>query len=170
MKGRALKFATEAHEGQKRKYTGEPYINHPISVARIVRQEGGTDEMIAAAFLHDVVEDTERTLDDIFQEFDSIVGSYVAALTDEYTSEAYPSLNRQARKALELERLKECVTPEIAVIKWADLADNTSSIVRHDPDFSIVYLQEKMEILRVLRPKLKTWKACKKERLLSRDH
>ncbi|TYF68814.1 guanosine polyphosphate pyrophosphohydrolase, partial [Enterobacter hormaechei] len=58
---KAHMFAAGAHAGvgQKRKYTGEDYIHHPVAVAEIVRNHGGTDEMVAAAMLHDTIEDTQ---------------------------------------------------------------------------------------------------------------
>ena len=61
----AKMFATAAHAaiGQKRKYSGDDYIVHPQRVAAIVEKHGGTDEMIAAAWLHDTVEDTDVTPD-----------------------------------------------------------------------------------------------------------
>ena len=55
---KAIKYATEAHGDQKRKYTGEPYITHPIAVMEIVKTVAHTKEMLAAAVLHDVIEDT----------------------------------------------------------------------------------------------------------------
>ena len=60
-------YATAAHAavGQRRKYTDQPYIVHPIRVAEIVDLYGGTDDMISAAYLHDVVEDTAVSIDDI---------------------------------------------------------------------------------------------------------
>ena len=59
-------FAIEAHGDQRRKYTGEPYVVHPIQVADILEKEvEATTEMLAAAILHDVVEDTPVTLRDI---------------------------------------------------------------------------------------------------------
>ena len=61
---RAREFATQAHEGQVRKYTGVPYIVHPIEVMEIVCTVEHDDAMLAAALLHDVVEDTEHTIDE----------------------------------------------------------------------------------------------------------
>lgn len=63
----AMRVATAAHEGigQVRKYTGEPYINHPAAVAELVSSVPHTPEMLAAAWLHDTVEDTPITLLDI---------------------------------------------------------------------------------------------------------
>ena len=64
----ALLFAKKAHQNQYRK-SGEPYIIHPILVAVIVKLIGGDDEMVISALLHDTVEDTEVTIEDIEQKF-----------------------------------------------------------------------------------------------------
>ena len=81
---RAELFATAAHgaTGQKRKYTDEPYVIHLREVALLVAEHGGDDAMIAAAWLHDVVEDTAITLDEITAHFGEDVASLVFALTD----------------------------------------------------------------------------------------
>ncbi|MDU7692808.1 MAG: RelA/SpoT family protein [Helicobacter sp.] len=77
---RAVDIAIEYHAGQKRK-SGEDYIVHPICVACIIAYYGGDSAMICAALLHDVVEDTEYSLDSVFQTFGSDVGNLVDALT-----------------------------------------------------------------------------------------
>lgn len=68
---KARSYAKQAHEEvqQRRKYTGDPYIVHPAAVANLVSTVTSDVEMICAAWLHDVVEDTSKTLDDIEQEF-----------------------------------------------------------------------------------------------------
>src|SRR5688572_2066454 len=84
LESRARGFAERAHAaiGQRRKYTGEPYIVHPIAVAELVRSVPHTPEMIAAALLHDVVEDTPVTLAQIEAEFGPVVADLVDWLTD----------------------------------------------------------------------------------------
>lgn len=77
---KAIKMATEAHEGQMRK-SGDPYISHPIAVMKIVEDWGMDEDTIIAAVLHDTVEDTDITLDDIKKEF----GEQVAFLVDGVT-------------------------------------------------------------------------------------
>ena len=74
---RAFEFGYRLHEGQCRK-SGEPYICHPIAVAGLLRDLGGSSAMIAAGFLHDVVEDTEVSLEEIEQRF----GTEVRLLVD----------------------------------------------------------------------------------------
>lgn len=146
---RARAFATAAHGsiGQLRKYTGEPYIVHPIAVAEIVRTVPHSEEMIAAALLHDVVEDTPVTVEEIAAEFGPVVADLVGWLTDVSKPE---DGNRRTRKHMDL--LHTAKAPAAAkTIKLADLIDNTKSIARHDPSFWSVYRREKMALLEVLK-------------------
>lgn len=140
----ARMFAVAAHEaiGQKRKYTGVPYWTHCAAVADIVAFEAAmpTDEMIAAAWLHDVVEDTQVSGGVITYFFGDTVWNYVAGLTD------IEQGNRKDRKRQACIRLGNAC-PEVQTIKLADLIDNTSSIVQYDPSFAKVYMQEKRELL-----------------------
>jgi len=141
-----LKFATLAHGDQKRKYTGDPYIVHPIAVSEIVKTVAHTDEMVAAALLHDVVEDTPVTIDEIKIKFGSKVAELVGWLTDTSRPE---DGNRKTRKSID--RLHSADAPaEAQTIKLADLIHNTKSIEKHDPSFWKVYKQEKIALLDVL--------------------
>ena len=158
IKERALDFASKAHYGQVRKYTGEPYIEHCKAVADQVALWGGNDQMIAAAYLHDVIEDTECSCHEIYQNFGPVVEGYVIELTDQFTKQGYPQMNRAQRKRAECDRYRKQVSEEAAIIKWADVCDNTASIVRHDPKFAIVYLKEKAALLDALLPKIEQWK------------
>jgi len=145
---KARVFATAAHAavGQTRKYTGEPYIVHPIEVSNIVAEAGGTDAMVAAALLHDVLEDTKVTFDVLEAEFGSEVAELVLWLTDVSKPE---DGNRSTRKALD--RQHTAAAPaEAQTIKVADLISNTRSIVAHDPGFAKTYLEEKRLLLDVL--------------------
>ncbi len=77
---RAFKFAYELHQGQYRK-SGEPYICHPVAVAGLLRDLGGSSAMIAAGFLHDVVEDTDITIEQIEEHFGPEVRQLVEGVT-----------------------------------------------------------------------------------------
>lgn len=142
---RARIFAIAAHSaaGQVRKYTGEPYHVHPAEVARIVSQAGGTPEQIAAAWLHDTVEDTAVTIELIRTEFGDKVAELVGWLTDVSSPK---DGNRAARKAIDRAHTA-AAPPEAKMIKLADLISNTKSIVEHDEAFAKVYLEEKRLLL-----------------------
>lgn len=147
MEKHALRFATRAHGDQKRNYDGQPYIVHPIAVAEIVRSLPHTPEMIAAALLHDVCEDTLVGLSEIKEAFGGNVAQLVAWLTD--ISTPYHG-NRAMRK--ELDRHHTALAPAAAkTIKLADLIDNSISIKAHDPGFWKVYREEKSQLLVVLK-------------------
>ena len=75
---KAIEFAKKAHEGQLRK-TGEPYIVHPLAVKKILEEWGMDEDTIIAGLLHDTVEDTSISLDEVRQEF----GESVAFLVDD---------------------------------------------------------------------------------------
>ncbi len=143
---RAKLYAETKHEGQVRKYTGVPYINHPAAVAEIVRSVPHTEEMIAAAWLHDTVEDTDATLKDIYDLFGAMVCLMVADLTD---VSKQSDGNRAARKAIDREHTAEALS-ESQTIKLADLIHNSGSILKHDLDFARVYIKEKELLLQVL--------------------
>lgn len=145
---RAATFAAVAHgkAGQVRKYTGAAYIEHPAAVAKLVESVGGSPEQVAAAWLHDVVEDTPVTIEEVAAEFGDVVAGLVSSLTDV----SKPSDgNRKARKAIDLRHTAEA-SPEAKTVKLADLIDNTRSIVEHDPAFARIYLAEKLRLLEVL--------------------
>lgn len=143
---KARDFAKHAHRFQKRKYTGEPYFVHLEEVAMIVKSVDGDDAMVAAAYLHDVVEDT----DVMIYEIRDIFGSDVAQLVDALTDVSKPEDgNRAKRKQLDREHLQNA-SERAQTIKLADLISNSRDIKQNDPDFAKVYLKEKAELLKVM--------------------
>lgn len=146
---RARRYAGDAHRkvGQLRKYSGQPYEEHLRRVAEIVT--GVTDDpaAIAAAWLHDVVEDTPTTIEDIEREFGQDVRLLVDALTD--ISRPHHG-NRAARKALDREHLARAPA-HAQTVKLADLIDNCQDICRHSPRFGRVFLTEMAALLDALR-------------------
>ncbi len=146
---KASEYAKAAHAeiNQKRKYTGDPYIVHPAAVAKLVSTVTDDKEMICAAWLHDVVEDTRRTLDDIKSEFGEAIAELVENLTDISKPE---DGNRKLRKALDLEHTR-LASPRAKTVKLADLIDNSKSITTYDPNFSRIYMKEKKRLLKVLK-------------------
>lgn len=140
---RAMKFAREAHKGQKRKYTGNPYVDHLAEVAGIVATVYAAAEVIATAWLHDCIEDQNVSYEELESAFGLYVADGVFALSDLETG------NRATRKEASRKRLA-MAEGWVQTIKCADLISNTSSIVLHDPDFAIIYLEEKRLLLDVL--------------------
>lgn len=145
---RAKEFAELAHGriDQRRKYTDEPYIKHPAAVVELVRSVPHTTEMLAAAWLHDVVEDTGIQLDEIREVF----GEVVSELVDDLTDVSLPSDgNRATRRAIDHAHTA-AASPEAQTIKLADIIDNLSGIVTYDAKFAKTYLAEKRHLLEVL--------------------
>jgi len=139
-------FAVHAHHGQVRKYVGEPYVTHPRAVAQIVHEAGLPDEAVAAALLHDVVEDCNVSHADIEANFGKAIANLVLEVTDVSKPE---DGNREIRKALDRHHLAQA--SELGQsIKIADLIHNTASIVEHDPNFAVLYLYEKRAVLKIL--------------------
>lgn len=143
---RATAYARHMHEGQTRKYTGEPYVEHCLEVAVWVTAAGGTPSMVAAALLHDVVEDTQATHEDIEEAFGSEVATLVRWVTDVSRPE---DGNRAFRKALDRDHIAQA-PPEAKTIKLADIISNTATIAEHGGGFARYYLKEKHQLLEVL--------------------
>jgi (p)ppGpp synthase/HD superfamily hydrolase len=147
-------FAEKAHGEQKRKYSGDPYIVHPVRVMNTCREYTGDNTILAAALLHDVLEDTPITKLKMKQFLKSVVNMedadrilrLVTALTDVYTKEKFPLLNRNRRRLKETHRLGN-ISGDAQTVKYADIIDNTIDITQNDPDFAIVYLKECMNSL-----------------------
>ncbi len=143
-------FAHLRHGKQVRKYNGAPYVTHLISVAVRVLEVDPDQDLTATALCHDLLEDTDCTKEALStellelgyaeEEVNRILG-YVVELTDQFTSEQYPKLNRKNRKTLEANRLVS-ISPGAASVKLADLLDNMQSIAHSDRGFARVYFDE----------------------------
>jgi len=146
---RARQFASDAHgrHEQIRRYTNEAYIVHPQAVAERVAEFLPQPEVLAAAWLHDVVEDTDVALEEIHQLF----GEEVALLVDQLTSGPHSKeLERAERKLLDRMQLEQADI-RAKTIKLADIIDNTHTIAERDPEFAALYLPEKYAMLQVLK-------------------
>ena len=121
-------FAAERHRRQKRKgYAGDPYVNHLLETASILADIGESDEeLLAAAVLHDVVEDTETTFEDIEEAFGRRVRDIVEEVTDDVT------LSSDERKAKEIEAALRG-SREAQTIKVADKISNLRALVTTPP-------------------------------------
>jgi (p)ppGpp synthase/HD superfamily hydrolase len=121
---KALQVASKAHERQYRKHTDIPYIIHPVAVGMILMKEGYREDIIAAGILHDTVEDTALTLDDLKREFGEKIAEIVAGC-----SEPDKSLPWKERKEHTIEFLKTA-SEEIRVVACADKLHNIRSVIR----------------------------------------
>lgn len=147
-------FAGEAHGRQTRKYSPELYIDHPIRVMKTCRKYEDRIEILAAALLHDVVEDTpvsnlqiEEFLQAMLpQETTLKIVKLVEELTDVYIKEDFLFLDRRERKLLEADRLQK-VSSDAQTIKYADIIDNAQDVLTFDPGFAAKYLRELKLIL-----------------------
>ena len=142
-------YADEAHGSQMRKYTPQRYIVHPIQVMEICSEYTNDLCVLAAALLHDVLEDTPVTRADLEAFLHTIMNDADAKrttdltveLTDVYTKEAYPQYNRRVRKDKEHVR-GAATSPAAQTIKYADIISNSIDITAHDKDFGPKFLRE----------------------------
>ena len=126
---RALQFAAEKHKHQRRKdVEGSPYINHPIAVAELLSRVGGVQdaEVLAAALLHDTVEDTDATFEEIEREFGAEVRAMVAEVTDDKT------LPKETRKQLQIEHAAHA-SVGAKLVKLGDKICNVMDVIDNPP-------------------------------------
>jgi (p)ppGpp synthase/HD superfamily hydrolase len=156
----ALDFAREAHAGQHRKQNGRPYIEHPIAVTEMLAAAGFEDEILVAAYLHDVVEKTDTAPAEVEARFGPAVTAVIAALTEDETISTYPERKRDLRhKALDSSRAAVVVysADRLANIRdWHALDDEqrTRAADRLGTTFDerMTLWQEDLEALTALEP------------------
>lgn len=127
---KALAFAAHKHRDQRRKdVEASPYINHPIALADVLCNEGGiTDEnVLCTALLHDTVEDTETTPEELTQVFGKAISDLVMELTDD------KALPKADRKRLQIEHAAHA-SHQAKLVKLADKICNLRDIVSHPPE------------------------------------
>lgn len=131
---KAVDFAADKHRNQRRKDAdASPYINHPIALANVLANEGGvTDaEVLCAALLHDTIEDTETTAEELRIQFGDAVTSIVLEVTDD------KSLPKAERKRLQVEHAPHA-SPKAKLVKLADKICNLRDILASPPaDWSV---------------------------------
>lgn len=126
---RAVKYAADSHAGQFRKGDrGAPYVNHVVEVASLLAEVGGVtdEEILAAAVLHDTVEDTAASFDDLESLFGDRVTSIVREVTDD------KSLPKKRRRQLQIDHAPR-LSEEATLIKIADKTSNLADITRDPP-------------------------------------
>lgn len=126
---RSLTFAAEKHRNQRRKDLEEsPYINHPIAVASVLATEGNVtdDTVLCAAVLHDTVEDTETTAEELEFHFGAAIAKVVLEVTDDKT------LGKEVRKRLQVAHAPH-LSREAKLVKLADKICNLQDILAFPP-------------------------------------
>jgi len=139
---KAMRFSAEKHNDQRRKDSkSSPYINHPIQVAERLYSVGGVRDaaLLAAAILHDTIEDTDATPDEIQREFGSEVLGLVLEVTDDR------SLPKEVRKQLQVETAAK-KSPRAKLLKLADKLCNVKDLVESPPaDWSMKRRREYLD-------------------------
>jgi len=141
---RALEYADVAHEGQRRK-SGMPYSEHPFEVARILAENGMDAPTIMAGVLHDVVEDTKITTEEIEKQFGRIVAFLVEGVTK---MDLLPSQTREQRQAETFRKMLVSMArdPRVILIKFADRLHNLRTLRYMSPDKRRLIANETLEV------------------------
>ena len=126
----AIVFCTEAHDGMRRRKSDAPYVLHPMEVGVIVGTMTCDQEIIAAAILHDVVEDAEITIDEIGERFGSRVMELVASETENKREELPPEETWLLRKEESIEKLKSTSDAAVMMLWLGDKLSNIRAIYR----------------------------------------
>jgi len=126
----AIKFAVDAHSGQRRKLSGEPYVLHPLEVAAIVGHMTTDEDVICAALLHDVVEDAGLTLIKIQALFGERVAELVASETENKRPEMSAEDSWQIRKEESIAALRESKDIGVKMVWLGDKLSNARSVFR----------------------------------------
>lgn len=124
---KALLFAIRSHSGSYRKGGNSPYILHPMEVAAIVGRLTDDEEILAAAVLHDTVEDTDATIEEIRDQFGERVAFLVASETEDKMKGIPASESWLDRKKRTLKMLKEAKDPGVRLIWFGDKLSNLRS-------------------------------------------
>lgn len=146
---KAISFAIHKHGSATRKFGNSPYVVHPISVAMRLASMNAGDDVVVAALLHDTIEDTETTLDEIEAEFGTIVKNLVVEVTSDKA--AIAAIDSPNAKGDYLVAKMNSMSPDAFLIKLADRENNVSDLGTSDIDFSLKYSRSTHYILCRLR-------------------
>lgn len=141
----AIKMATLAHDGQRRKFTKEPYVTHPIRVSKLVFQETGSYQHAVAAVLHDVVEDTGVTVAQIRAEFGEFVADLVQSVTK---NKLLPKAEQEQEYLLRFFGS----SLDTVIVKLCDRLDNVREMLHPDTaaDFRVKYAKNTQNLLNAI--------------------
>ena len=141
-------FARMKHEGQVRKIAKVPYINHPMNVAKTLENLNEREDLIKAAYLHDTIEDTETTFEEIKEKF----GKRIADLVQELTSDK--NKIKRIGKVEYLSKKINKMSNDALTIKLADRLDNVKDLSKDNLKFSEKYAKQTDEILKKIKREL----------------
>ncbi len=139
--GRAKVFAKKKHEGQMRKHSATPYFTHPLRVAKLLEQYTDDPMSLAAAILHDTIEDTGTTYGEIKTEFGGVVADLVAELTSDKVKK------EKEGKSEYLAHKLNTISPKARLIKLIDRYDNVRDLAAAPPEFAGYYAKQTDYIL-----------------------
>lgn len=168
----AIDFATRAHDGTARRWTNEPYINHPLRVASLISDAMMPNDAVVVALLHDVLEDTTASAaelmgirgDTLGQEIAKLFGPWVYNRVAMLTNVDHTYGDRAARVAIDHDRLASLGDMTVHSIKCADMIDNVPSILQYaDMEMRERVVREKRELIpRMIRAEKGLWARANK--------
>jgi len=141
-------FSAQAHKDQQRA-SMDPYFLHPARVAHKVSNYTSDADIISAAYLHDVVEDTEVSIEQIETEFGMAVSSLVEMVTNPSEKNEHRYKSREERKEIDRNHIRRA-SKDAKLIKLADRIDNLQEIGEETSSFAEVYIKESMKLANVL--------------------
>lgn len=137
--------ATQAHSDQIRKFTGEPYINHPVRVAEWLSGFNVGEQIVAAAYLHDVPEDCDVSRDTL----ENMVGVQVTDIVFEVTNYVYPEGTPRVEKYWGNVSRLLMASHQAQTLKCGDIYDNCKDVYEKDPVYGARYIAEKFFLVRL---------------------
>lgn len=147
LRSRAYSVVREYHSGQKRKYTGEEYRHHLVRVGNALAKKYPEDFALEiAGYLHDTLEDTKYTFEEMVETFGLDVAWLVSQVT---TPKEFDVLKREEKHQRECKRLSH-ISTRAKRLKRADISDNLSDIALHNPNYATLYIQEKVDQLKAM--------------------
>lgn len=126
----AIEFATKKHTEQTRKRENTPYILHPLEVAAVAAELTKDENILIAAVLHDTVEDTDTSIDEVRERFGDRVAELVESETENKREDLPPEETWEIRKKESLEHLKNSTDPAVKILWLADKVSNMRTLYR----------------------------------------
>ncbi|MBR2213723.1 MAG: bifunctional (p)ppGpp synthetase/guanosine-3',5'-bis(diphosphate) 3'-pyrophosphohydrolase [Eubacterium sp.] len=126
----AIEFATKKHTEQTRKRENTPYILHPLEAAAVAAELTKDEDILIAAVLHDTVEDTDTSIDEVREKFGNRVAELVDSETENKREDLPPEETWEIRKKESLEHLKNSTDPAVKILWLADKVSNIRTLYR----------------------------------------